>query len=62
MTKTKIYLFYCWQTEVYVILDTNSMQVYKHSQYSDKGMFTSSNVCYSNNACMNASIVKREEK
>lgn len=57
MMKIKIYLFYSLQVEVYVILDTNSMQVYKHSQYSDKGIFTSSNVCYSNNQCMNASIL-----
>lgn len=56
--KPKIYLFYGGQTEVYVILDTNSMQVYKHGQCSDKGIFTSSNVCYSNNPCMNASILE----
>lgn len=46
-----------WQIEVRVMLDTNSMPVYKHSKCSDKGRVTSSNFCYSNNPCMNASIV-----
>lgn len=58
MTKTKIYLFYGWQTEVYVILDTNSIKVYEHGKYSDKATFTSSRVCYSNNPCMNASTLE----
>lgn len=51
-----------WQMEVRVILDTNSMQVYKNSKCSEKGRVTSSNFCYSNNPCMTASRIYWKEK
>lgn len=58
----KIHLFYGWQIEVYITVDEDSVQAYKHSWYSDKGMFSSSNVCHSNNPCMNTFILEKQDE